>query len=151
MTALLGLLVIAGYQNREKIAEMLEGLTRGGSDRGNAGAQPGASPDTGLGGVLDGLGKSLGGVGAGGLLGGGLGELIDQFRRNGHGETVDSWVRSGPNQDISPPQVKNAIGDDVLDALSEQTGLSKDEILQRLSRELPGAVDRYTPEGRVPA
>ena len=145
MTALLGLLAIAGYQNRDKIAEMLKGLTSGGED-----AQPG-SPKTGLEGVLADLGKSVGGAGAGGLLGGGLGELLDRFRENGQGDAADSWVRTGPNQEIAPPQVKKAIGDDVLDALARQTGLSKDEILVRLSRELPNAVDRYTPNGQLPA
>jgi uncharacterized protein YidB (DUF937 family) len=147
MTALLGLLAIAGYQNRDKIAEMLEGLT----NKGNEGAPPGSQPKTGLEGVLAGLGKTLGGAGAGGLLGGGLGELVDQFRKNGEGEAADSWVRTGPNQEIAPPQVKKAIGDDVLDTLVRQTGLSKDEILARLARELPTAVDRYTPNGRLPA
>ncbi|MFL5196107.1 MAG: YidB family protein, partial [Microvirga sp.] len=29
-------------------------------------------------------------------------------------------------------------------------GLSREELLQRLSRELPNAVDRYTPDGRLP-
>jgi uncharacterized protein YidB (DUF937 family) len=145
MTALLGLLAIAGYQNRDKIAEMLKGLTSGDEN-----AQPGA-PKTGLEGVLADLGKSVGGAGAGGLLGGGLGELLDRFRQNGEGEVADSWVRTGPNQEIAPPQVKKAIGDDVLDALTRQTGLSKDEILARLSRELPNAVDRYTPNGQMPA
>jgi uncharacterized protein YidB (DUF937 family) len=38
-----------------------------------------------------------------------------------------------------------------LATLSEQTGLSKQELLSRLSRELPEAVDKYTPEGRLPA
>jgi uncharacterized protein YidB (DUF937 family) len=145
MTALLGLLAIAGYQNRDKITEMLEGLTKGGGE----GASPGAAPKTGLEGVLAGLGKTIGG--AGGLLGGGLGELVDQFRKNGAGEAADSWVRTGPNQEIAPPQVKKAIGDDVLNTLAQQTGLPKDEILKRLSRELPSAVDRYTPNGRLPA
>jgi uncharacterized protein YidB (DUF937 family) len=146
MTALLGLLAIAGYQNRDKIAEMFEGLTKGG----NEGAPSGAAPKTGLEGVLAGLGKTVGGAGAGGLLGGGLGELVDQFRKNGAGEAADSWVRTGPNQEIAPPQVKQAIGDDVLNTLAQQTGLPKDEILKRLSRELPSAVDRYTPNGRLP-
>ncbi len=147
MTALLGLLAMAGYQNRDKIAEMLEGLTK----KGNDAAPPGTEPKSGLEGVLAGLGKAVGGAGAGGLLGGGLGELLDQFRKNGEGEAADSWVRTGPNQEIAPPQVKKAIGDDVLDTLVRQTGLSKDEILKRLARELPTAVDRYTPNGRLPA
>jgi uncharacterized protein YidB (DUF937 family) len=149
MTALLGLLAIAGYQNRDKISEMLKGVT-GGNEVGN-GAPAGASPKTGLEGVLAGLGKSVSGAGAGGLLGGGLGELLDRFKESGHGDVADSWVRTGPNQEIAPPQVKKAIGDDVLDTLAQQTGLPKDEILKRLSRELPSAVDRYTPNGRLPA
>jgi uncharacterized protein YidB (DUF937 family) len=37
-----------------------------------------------------------------------------------------------------------------LATLSQQTGLSREEILARLSRELPTAVDQYTPEGRLP-
>jgi len=39
----------------------------------------------------------------------------------------------------------------VLATLSEQTGLSREEILARLSKSLPEAVDKYTPEGRIPA
>jgi uncharacterized protein YidB (DUF937 family) len=39
----------------------------------------------------------------------------------------------------------------VLATLSQQTGLSREEILARLSRELPDAVDKYTPEGRLPS
>jgi uncharacterized protein YidB (DUF937 family) len=146
MTALLGLLAIAGYQNRDKIAEMLRGA--GGAAPGQAGA-PGQS--AGLGGVLEQLRGSLGGAGAGGLLSGGLGELINRFKQNGQGETVDSWVGTGPNQQIAPSQLEQAIGPDVLATLSRQTGLSKEELLARLSRELPNAVDKYTPQGRLPS
>jgi uncharacterized protein YidB (DUF937 family) len=39
---------------------------------------------------------------------------------------------------------------DVLETLSKQTGLSREELLARLSRELPDAVDKYTPNGRLP-
>jgi uncharacterized protein YidB (DUF937 family) len=34
--------------------------------------------------------------------------------------------------------------------LARQTGLSRDELLARLSRVLPDAVDKYTPQGRLP-
>ena len=141
MTALLGLLAVAGYQNRDKIAEMLR----------NAGGDQ-AKPGTGdpLGGMLGNLGGMLGGAGAGGLLSGGLGELLDKFKQNGEGETAKSWVNQGPNKEVSPPQLKRAIGADVLAQLQQQTGLSQEELLARLSRELPDAVDKYTPEGRLP-
>ena len=53
MTALLGLLALAGYQNRDKLAELLKGAT------GNN-AQPGAGNQQGpLGGLLGNLGGVL--------------------------------------------------------------------------------------------
>jgi uncharacterized protein YidB (DUF937 family) len=52
--------------------------------------------------------------------------------------------------EIAPPQLKQAIGQDVLATLVKQTGLSQEELLARLSRELPTAVDNYTPDGRLP-
>ena len=143
MTALLGMLALAGYQNRDKISELLNGATSSGATLGAAQASP-------LGGLLGSIGGMLGGGGAGGLLGGGLGELLERFKQNGHGDTAQSWIDSGPNTEVSPPELKQAIGPDVLAALEKQTGLSQGEILTRLSRELPSAVDKYTPEGRLP-
>jgi uncharacterized protein YidB (DUF937 family) len=139
MTALLGLLAIAGYQNRDKIAEMLRG---GGQN------EPGAEAQGGIGGLLAQLG--LGGASAGGILGGGLDELMERFKQSGQSETVESWVNTGPNKPCKADQLERAIGPEVLDTLSKQTGLSRDELVTRLCRELPDAVDKYTPQGRVP-
>ncbi len=144
MTALLGLLAIAGYQNRDKLGELLNGAT--GNAPGGAGGQQGP-----LGGLLGNLGGALAGGGAGGLLGGGLGELLERFKQNGQGDAAESWINTGPNKELPPPQLKQAIGADVLAALEQQTGLSQEELLARLSRELPAAVDKYTPDGRLPA
>ena len=144
MTALLGLLAVAGYQNREKLGELLGGLGRG--------TGPGSSPgQTDLGGLLGKLGGSLGGAGAGGLLSGGLNELVDRFRQKGMGEKADSWVATGPNKPVTPSELEQAIGSDVLEDLVNKTGLSRDQVLKRLSQELPHAVDKYTPDGRLPA
>ncbi len=147
MTALLGLLAVAGFQNRDKLADMLGGSGPGspGGSPGGPGQDPGQQQG-GLGGLLGGLG----GGGLGGLLGGGLGELVETFRQKGQGEVAESWVRQGPNRQIAPHQLEQAIGPDVLATLTRQTGLSREELLSRLSRELPDAVDRYTPEGRLP-
>jgi len=161
MTALLGLLAIAGYQNRDKLAEMLGSGAASGPGRPGAG---GGQQQGGLGGLLGGLGGlggqqqgglggllgGVGGAGVGGLLSGGLGELVERFRQTGHGEVADSWVGTGPNREIAPNQLEQAIGPDVLATLSQQTGLSREELLSRLSRDLPQAVDKYTPEGRIP-
>ena len=142
MTALLGLLAIAGYQNRDKIAEML---------RGGAQPSPAAPGQVPQGGTPGNLGGILGGASIGEVVSGGLRELMDAFKQQGHGEAADSWVASGPNKQIAPPQLEQAIGPDVLQALSQQTGLSREEILSRLSKNLPEAVDKYTPQGRIPS
>lgn len=141
MTALLGLLAVAGFQNRDKIAEMLRGAGSGSPD-----ATGRVQPQSGLGGLLG----NMGSAGLGGLLGGGLGELVDSFKNNGQGEVAESWVGTGPNKQIAPDQLERAIGPDVLATLSQQTGLSREELLSRLSTTLPDAVDKYTPDGRLP-
>jgi uncharacterized protein YidB (DUF937 family) len=139
MTALLALLAIAGYQNRDKIAEMLGGRGQN---------KPAPDGQGGIGGLLGQLG--LGGASAGGILSGGLGELIERFKQSGQGETAESWVNTGANRPCTAAQLERAIGPEVLDTLSKQTGLSRDELVTRLCRELPDAVDKYTPQGRLP-
>jgi uncharacterized protein YidB (DUF937 family) len=90
----------------------------------------------------------LGGVGD--VLKNGLSELVDRFKQNGRGDVAQSWVNHGPNQDIAPDDLRAAIGPDALVQLSQRTGLDEEELLSRLSQQLPLAVDRYTPEGRLP-
>ena len=142
MMALLGLLAVAGYQNRGKIAEVLGGLKGGG---------PGQNDQQGgQGGVLGKLGGLLSGASVGSVLSGGLRDLVERFKQNGQGQAADSWVKPGPNQQLGPDQLEQAIGPDVLNTLSQQTGLSREELLSRLTRELPAAVDKFTPQGRLP-
>jgi uncharacterized protein YidB (DUF937 family) len=140
MTALLGLLAIAGYQNRDKIAEMLGGPNK-----------PGSSGQGGIGGLLGQLSSSLGGTSTGGILSAGLGELLDRFKQSGQGDTAESWVKTGPNKPCTAAQLEKAIGPEVLETLTKQTGFSREELVSRLCRELPDAVDKYTPQGRIPS
>ena len=80
----------------------------------------------------------------------GLGGLIEEFQKKGFGETIDSWVNTGPNKKVAPPEVSDALGGDVVDELARRTGLSRDQILDGLARTLPNVVDRLTPQGRLP-
>jgi uncharacterized protein YidB (DUF937 family) len=155
MLALLGLLAVAGYQNRDKIAEMIKRGTdnleaRKKQDLEARSEQGGQKQQGDLSGVMDRLRDTLASSGVGGLLNSGLGELLDRFKQNGKHQVAQSWVSRGPNQDITSDELEAAIGPDVLDALSQQTKLPREEILARLSRQLPEAVDRYTPDGRLP-
>jgi uncharacterized protein YidB (DUF937 family) len=144
MTALLALLAMAGYQNRDKIAEWLNAAQR-------KTGTPAQAPQGSAGSALPGnLGGMLGGTSIGDLLGGGLRDLVNAFKQAGHGDVADSWVGRGANKQIAPSQLEQAIGSDVLETLSQQTGLSREELLSRLSKNLPDAVDKYTPDGRIP-
>ncbi len=111
---------------------------------GNAGAAPAGG---GLGGMLGGL---LAGGAAGSVLTGGLGDLLKQFQQNGQGDAANSWVGTGPNKQIAPGDLANALGANQIDQLTARTGMSRDQLLSELSQELPGAVDHFTPDGRVP-
>ncbi len=160
MLALLGLLAVAGFQNRDKIGAALNNLGGGSAGGTGTGAQGG-----GLGGLLGGLGNAVGGgtstsgglgeilsgLGAGGAVTGGLGDLMNSFRDAGHGAVADSWVTPGvPTQGLTPQQVEQAIGDANLNQLAQSTGLSRDELLKRLATAIPQTVDTLTPNGNMP-
>ena len=145
MVALLGLLAVAGYQNRDNIAEMLGGQNQ----------EPGSAPgplnqQSAKAGMPGNLGGLLGAASVGSVLSGGLRDLVERFTQSGQAEAADSWVGTGPNRPIEPDHLAQAIGPEVLGTLSERTGLSREELLTRLTRELPGAVDKFTPQGRLP-
>ena len=100
-----------------------------------------------LGGTLGGL---LAGGAAGGALSGGLNDLLKQFQDNGHSETASSWVGNGPNKAISPGDLASALGADQINTLTSQTGLSRDELLSGLAKQLPDVINQLTPNGRLP-
>jgi uncharacterized protein YidB (DUF937 family) len=84
-------------------------------------------------GTVGNLGGMLSGTSVGGLLSGGLRDLLESFNSSGKGEIADSWVRTGPNKPILPQELEAAISPEVWASLSEHTGLSRQELLSRLS------------------
>jgi uncharacterized protein YidB (DUF937 family) len=146
MLALLGLLAVAGYQNRDRLGDMLGRVTGGG-----VGNPPGGPSNRGAsGGLGDLLGGLLGGSAAGRDVSGGLSDLRETMAGRGHRDAADSWVQSGPNRELDTSQLEDALGPDTMEALCRQTGLSREELLSRLQKVLPTAVDKMTPEGRLP-
>jgi uncharacterized protein YidB (DUF937 family) len=98
-----------------------------------------------------GLGGLLGGTAAGSVLTGGLGNIIKELQDSGHGRVAQSWVGTGPNQEIAPNHLADALGSDTLvDALSRQTGMGREDLLAGLSQHLPELIDRLSPNGRLP-
>ena len=81
---------------------------------------------------------------------GGLQGVVSEFEKNGLGPTVRSWVGTGPNQTISADDVHRVLGPDLLRQLSEKSGMSLPDLIQKLSQVLPQAVDKLTPDGVIP-
>ena len=107
-------------------------------------------------GLLDGL---IGGVVGAGMTTvvnqileqhGGLQGVVKEFERNGFGPTVQSWIGTGPNQAIAPDAINRVLGGDLLQQLAAKTGLSVQDLTQKLSQVLPDAVDKLTPDGVLP-
>jgi uncharacterized protein YidB (DUF937 family) len=81
---------------------------------------------------------------------GGLAGLLQAFQRNGMGDIVNSWVGTGKNLPISPAQVQQGLGGDLLKQLASQAGLSAEATSDQLANLLPGLIDTLTPGGKLP-
>lgn len=122
-------------------------------------AKPGETSSAGgLSDILDSIGmghsplaRTLGAGGLGGILSGGLGDLLKQFQGAGKGDVADSWVGKGPNKQVAPQDLSTILTEDQISFLMEKTGLSREDLLKGLADELPKAVDELTPTGRLPS
>jgi len=81
---------------------------------------------------------------------GGIQGVVTQLEQQGLGGVARSWIGSGPNQPISAEQLNQAFGG-VIGQLAAKTGLSPQELTQKLAQVLPGAIDKLTPGGAIPA
>jgi uncharacterized protein YidB (DUF937 family) len=136
--ALLGILAYRTYQGKGRLAEWI----------GHRGPNP--EPSSGSGGQsaqqIPDLLQSLGAA----PLVQGLQDLLNDFQQKGFGETMKSWIEPGTNKPLSSVQLEQALGPQKIEWLMKETGLSKAELLEGLTRELPATVDQLTPEGRLP-
>jgi len=107
-------------------------------------------------GLMDGM---LGGIIGAGMVSavngilekhGGLQGVVNEFEKSGLGTTISSWVGTGPNQAISPGDLHRALGPDLLQELAAKTGMSVQELSEKLAQALPQAVDKMTPGGAIP-
>ena len=137
MLGLMGLLAYRTLKGKGKLADML-GTNQPGTNQ--AGSDAGGAPTSG----------GLGGVLGGGSLGAGLKDLLDRFRQNGQEDKVQSWVSTDANKSIAPNELEQALGEERIQWLVEQTGMPREQLLDGLSGELPQAIDKLTPDGRLP-
>ena len=81
---------------------------------------------------------------------GGLSDLIGKLTAGGAAPQVNSWIGPGQNQPIQPGQLGGALGQNVLNELSQRTGMSQQELLNQLATVLPQIINHLTPNGRMP-
>lgn len=82
---------------------------------------------------------------------GGLSGVVEQFRTQGLGNTVKSWVGTGANQPITPEDVHKVFGSQTMAELAAKVGMTPEDLSAKLSEVLPRVVDKLTPAGVVPA
>jgi uncharacterized protein YidB (DUF937 family) len=81
---------------------------------------------------------------------GGLGGLVASFEKGGLGDVMASWVGTGANKPVTPGQLSDVLGSDVLKQFGQAAGLSHTEAGSALSALLPVLVNGLTPKGQVP-
>lgn len=95
-------------------------------------------------------GSVLGGLVSALVQEGGLNDLLAKLNNAGLGDVVDSWLKPGENTPLAPDQLQNAAGNETIDNLASKAGVSSNELLEQLSQNLPGIVDKLTPDGKLP-
>jgi uncharacterized protein YidB (DUF937 family) len=82
---------------------------------------------------------------------GSLQGIVNQLQQGGLGAQVQSWLGSGPNQTITPEQLRAALGNEHVRQLAQQFGVDPDAALKMLAQHLPTAVDQASPNGTLPS
>ena len=82
---------------------------------------------------------------------GNLQGLLARLQQSGLGPQVSSWLGNGPNTPITAQQLEAALGDDLVAKISGMLNMPPDEIFGPLAAQLPGLIDRLSPNGHLPA
>lgn len=110
----------------------------------------------GVGDMVGGLMGGGGGMGAlvpvlGGLLaGGGLSKIMGGMKSSGLAEQAESWVGTGENKPVSGSQIEQAIGQEQIQQIAKQLGVSESEAADAVAKALPEVVDKVSPDGQLP-
>ena len=81
---------------------------------------------------------------------GGVQGVVAQMQQHGLGDSVRSWVSTGPNAPISAEHLHQVFGSGTIAEIAQRVGMSPDELSQKLAQFLPQAIDHLTPNGQVP-
>jgi uncharacterized protein YidB (DUF937 family) len=66
------------------------------------------------------------------------------------GDVVSSWVGTGENLPLNADQISNTLGSETIQNLAAKAGVSSTEVSSLLAQQLPGLIDKLTPDGVIP-
>jgi uncharacterized protein YidB (DUF937 family) len=105
-------------------------------------------------GVLGQLGAAVLPVVLGEIMGtgnrGGLNAIVAKLQQAGLADQVKSWIGTGQNLPITADQLRKVLGSDVVRQLAAKYNIPVDQVSEVLAHELPLAVDRASPDGKLP-
>ena len=105
-------------------------------------------------GVLGQLGAAVLPVVLGEIMGtgnqGGLNAIVAKLQQAGLADQVKSWIGTGQNLPITADQLRKVLGSDVVRQLAAKYNIPVDQMSEVLAHELPLAVDRASPDGKLP-
>jgi uncharacterized protein YidB (DUF937 family) len=81
---------------------------------------------------------------------GGLTAIVAKLQQAGFGDQVKSWIGNGKNLPITPEQLQQVLGSDVVKQLAARYNIPVDQITQILAQQIPKAVDKASPDGKLP-
>ena len=85
-----------------------------------------------------------------GNQGGALNAIVAKLEQAGFGDQVRSWIGTGQNLPITADQLKQVLGSDVVRQLAAKYNIPVDQVAEVLAHQLPLAVDRASPDGKLP-
>jgi len=78
-----------------------------------------------------------------------LGGLVQKFEAAGLGPVISSWIGNGENQPVSTDALHDILGSDLVQQISDKTGLPLEQLLPQIAEHLPQLVDGMTPNGEA--
>ena len=81
---------------------------------------------------------------------GGLNAIVAKLRQAGFGDQVKSWIGAGQNLPITADQLKQVLGSDAVRQLAARYNIPIDQVAEVLAHQLPVAVDKASPDGKLP-
>ncbi len=81
---------------------------------------------------------------------GGLNAIVAKLQQAGFGDQVTSWIGTGQNLPITADEVKQVLGSDAVRQIAAKYNIPIDQVSEVLAHQLPVAVDRASPDGKLP-